>query len=641
LQAAQKDPEASATKQIRLFGSLPEGSKGELRMEIGGRKSDLSRRDLVTTTATADDTDESFGPGTLGASYGKVPQSWDLEADVVVIGSGAAGLPAAIRAVEAGASVIVVEANYDVGGHAILSGGNVPLGGGTSAQRKFGIEDSSDVVFSDLTDWSIVQPNGWPDYRYNDREVMRAFADHCAPTYEFLVANGVEFKDVAPDNQGAHTTGNSAPRENHTFWKKGAGPESPNARPGTGLIRPLEASARKKGVKFLLNYKMTRLIRETEGARRVIGMAAYYRPRIMPGESVPLKSFRTDGNIDSTKPNVNIRANKGIIVATGGMTSNLHFRRMFDSRLTDVLQVAGEPYSYQDASGELAGMAIGASLWGFANQILENGDNIRTQRAIGTKFNYMTWELESPIFPVVKAQGLSVKNWHDLILVNQVGQRFYDETKGDYPHGNVCNDICPYTPNDYRNNENIEFHPTKYNFFNAAVAMNEYSQPPDYSAGPVWAIFDAEAVARNGWNVAPPYVDPDGYFFSANTLVQLAAAIKNEYQAKPMKGAILEATVARYNSFVDTGEDKDFGKPAPKFKIQAPPFYAAWGTPLVHDTRTGLRINAKCQVMDLNGQLIPGLYCAGESAGGFNQHGMGRCATQGFIAGRNAAVEKA
>ncbi len=224
-------------------------------MEIGGIKNDLSRRNLVTTTVTTNKADESFGPGTLGAKFGKVPQSWDLEADVVVIGSGAAGLPAAIRAVEAGASVIVVEANYDVGGHAILSGGNVPLGGGTSAQRKFGIEDSPDVVFSDLTDWSIVQPNGWPDYRYNDREVMRAFADHCAPTYEFLLANGVEFKDIAPDNQGAHTTGNSAPRENHTFWKKGAGLESPNARPGTGLIRPLEASARKKGVKFLIELQ--------------------------------------------------------------------------------------------------------------------------------------------------------------------------------------------------------------------------------------------------------------------------------------------------------------------------------------------------------------------------------------------------
>jgi succinate dehydrogenase/fumarate reductase flavoprotein subunit len=110
-------------------------------------------------------------------------QSWDLSADVVVIGSGAAGLPAAIKAADNGASVIVVETNYDIGGHAIISGGNVPLGGGTSAQKKYGIQDSPDTVFSDLTDWSIVQNNGWPDYRYNDREVMRAFADHCAPTY--------------------------------------------------------------------------------------------------------------------------------------------------------------------------------------------------------------------------------------------------------------------------------------------------------------------------------------------------------------------------------------------------------------------------------------------------------------------------
>ncbi|MFC2072988.1 FAD-dependent oxidoreductase [Chloroflexota bacterium] len=87
-------------------------------------------------------------------------EKWDLEADVVVIGSGATGLPAAIRARDQGASVIVVEANYDIGGHAILSGGNVPLGGGTSAQKKYGIVDSPDLVFQDLTDWSIVETNG-------------------------------------------------------------------------------------------------------------------------------------------------------------------------------------------------------------------------------------------------------------------------------------------------------------------------------------------------------------------------------------------------------------------------------------------------------------------------------------------------
>jgi succinate dehydrogenase/fumarate reductase flavoprotein subunit len=569
-------------------------------------------------------------------------RNWDLEADVIVIGSGAAGLPAAIRAIEGGASVIVVETNYDVGGHAILSGGHMALGGGTSAQKKYGIADSPDTVFSDLTDWSIVQPNGSPDFRYNDRAVMRAFADHCAVTYEFLLANGVEFKDMPPDNHGASTTGNSAPRENHAIWGKAAGLESPNAANGTSVIRPLEASARARGVRFLLNYKMTSIVREPSTDRklgRVIGIIAAHTPRILPGATTPLRSFRSDGNIESTKPTLSLRAAKAVIVATGGSTSNINFRRMFDPRLTAVLQVGGEPYSYQDASGELAAMAVGASLWGLANQTLENGATMRTQRALGTKYNYVVWKLESPMFPLVRATGFNVKDWQNLILVNQVGERFYDETKGDVPHGNHGGQLTPYAPRDYRNAENVKYNPTKHNFTHAALAMNEYSEPPDYCAGPVWAIFDADAVQREGWKVTPPHVDPQGYFFSANTIVELAAAIENEYQAKPMKGATLQATVERYNSFVDSGEDKDFDKPTPKYKIETPPFYAVWATPVVHDTRAGLRINAKCQVVDMNGQVTPGLYCAGESAGGFNQHGMGRCATQGYISGMNAAAE--
>jgi succinate dehydrogenase/fumarate reductase flavoprotein subunit len=485
----------------------------------------------MTTGADAGG-NEVVSPGALGAGIGHMPASWDLEADVVIIGAGATGLPAAIKAADAGASVIVVEANYDVGGHAILSGGNVPLGGGTSAQRKYGIADSPDTVFTDLTDWSIVQPNGWPDYRYNDRAVMRAFADHCAETCEFLVANGVKFKEIPPDNVGAHSTGNSAPRENHAFWTDGAGLASPSGRGGAGLVRPLEASARAKGVKFLLNYKMTSLIRATSSDAtpgRVIGVTATYTPRILPGATTPLQSYRSAGNIAQTQPHVSIRAAKAVILATGGSTSNVNFRRMFDPRLTEVYQVGGEPYTFQDGSGELAAMAIGASLWGLGNQMLENGATTRTQRAIGTRYNYFVWDVNCPFLPLVRGTGLEVQNWQDLILVNQLGQRFYDDTKGDYAHGNASNEFTPYTPNDYRNNARIKYDPTTYNFFNAAAAMNAASEPPDYSAGPIWAIFDAEAVAREQWQVTPPYVDLEGYCFSANTLTALAAAIHNPY----------------------------------------------------------------------------------------------------------------
>jgi len=74
------------------------------------------------------------------------------------------------------------------------------------------------------------------------------------------------------------------------------------------------------------------------------------------------------------------------------------------------------------------------------------------------------------------------------------------------------------------------------------------------------------------------------------------------------------------------------------YKIEQPPFYAAWSTPTIHDSYTGLRTNPSAQVMDLQGDVIEGLYCAGECQGGFNQHGLGRSLVFGRIAGRHAAL---
>jgi len=262
---------------------------------------------------------------------------WDREADIVVIGAGATGLPAAIVAREAGCSVILVAAGKDIGGHAIISGGNVPLGGGTSVQKKYGIADSPDLLFRDLTDWSVVGPNGFPDYRYNDREIVRAFADHSATTFEWLVAHGVVFVDKAPDALGGNSVGNSLPREMHSavmHWPMAhtGEPADPavwkTRSSGNGLMRALEIAAKKAGVEILLEHRMTAIHRQSPHDGPVLGIAAVHKG---------LQS--------------NIRANKAVVIGTGGSTGNVNFRRMFDPRLTEeYCGLAGMPWSDQDGA---------------------------------------------------------------------------------------------------------------------------------------------------------------------------------------------------------------------------------------------------------------------------------------------------
>ena len=580
------------------------------------------KRTALAGTAAAVGTFITKGPA---AAARKTSIKWTKEADVVVIGAGATGLPAAIIAREAGSSVILVEAEADIGGHAITSGGNIPLGGGTSAQKKAGIVDSPDILFRDLTDWSIVQPNGFPDYRYNDHEIIRAFADNSAASFEWLLAHGVVFIDRATDNFGAISTGNSVSREMHTAamdWPmcQTGKPVDPTVRAttstGNGLMRPLEVAARKAGVQILLEHRMTAIHREGSKTGRVLGIA-----------------------VENKGVKMNIRAKKAVIIATGGSTGNVNFRRMFDPRLTEeYCGLSGMPWSDQDASGELAAMDIGASLWGLYNQTGEFGSNITKPGTVGCQYNYrnLRWMPGSRVFKLARASGLPVSDWQNVILVNMLGKRFYDETEDQFT-ANSARQINPYVQGSYLNAANIKYKPS--NFINAALAGISDGKN---GGGPIWAIFDADAIARQRWDARPPNVDIEaGFFFSANTVEELAAKIVMKYQRVPMPAKGLEETVTRYNSFVDSGKDEDFGKPTPKYKIAKPPFYAAWATPVVHDARAGLRINPKCQVQDMQGAVIPGLYCGGESAGGFSEHGLARAICQGYIAARNAVLEKA
>ena len=116
--------------------------------------------------------------------------------------------------------------------------------------------------------------------------------------------------------------------------------ETINGRAGSGIVRALERSARAKGVRFLLNHSLISLT--TDGSRRRVSGISAATP---------------DGE-------VTLRARKGVVLATGGHTSNVNFRRMFDPRLTEEYQTVGEPWSKQTGDGERLAMEIGAALWG-------------------------------------------------------------------------------------------------------------------------------------------------------------------------------------------------------------------------------------------------------------------------------------
>jgi urocanate reductase len=532
----------------------------------------VNRRNFFKRSATAG----------LAVATASGQSRFDYTADVVIAGAGASGLPAAIMARNHGASVLVIDSNHDIGGHAMLSGGRVPLGGGTSLQKRYGIVDSADQVYLDHTNHRNAE------FRHADRDLVRVWADENAATFEFLIENGVVFEDEPP----SIVNGGTVPRLFVTKRFSDNLNETINGRPGSGLVRHLEASARAKGVNFLLRHRLTRIHRESPGAGRVVGITA-----------------QIDGR------DMNVRASKGVIIATGGHTSNVEFRRMFDPRLTEEYQTTGEPWTKQNADGEMLAMAIGASLWATGNQANPRGLAITKTIHVGCRYGYrnLKWEPDSPIFKLAGASGLSVSDFHDVILVNQAGQRFWNEVDETYDFLSACLG-------------------TNGNLGKTGKANG---------GGPIWAIFDADAVKREKWDPSPPHVDPNGWFFSADTIGGLAAKVANPYQRQPIAVRALEETVARYNSFVDAGKDADFGKPSLKYKIQTPPFYAAWSTPILHDTLTGLKINAKCQVVDVRGKVIPGLYCAGESAGGFALHGLPRVTVFGRIAGREAAMAKA
>jgi hypothetical protein len=680
------------------------------RQSRGDQQQGFSRRDFVKSGAAG------LGAAALldadsakaqSASTGADGLEWHYDVDVVVAGGGCAGLTAAIRARDLGASVLVVDQNYDLGGRMIHSGSFVSLGGGDPLQLrdmngqsdKEGfvvaepteapeeLDDNVELLFTDLTDWSILDGKAQNPYRYNEREMARAWAENCFATRNFLTDNYVRFGRINGTHVGGGMSrargatcflmlGDRTDIKAGTVTAEDAGVAdrerssafapvqmtnsdrtvAPGAvSNGAALARSLEFSAREKGVQFMLHRCFDELVREQPFAGRVIGLRAHYSPRMHPDTGERMESFWQNGNLDERRDVVHIRARKAVILASGGHAGNPQVRSMFYPAMrepafpTSGMALQG-PHG-QDASALIAGLRVGANLAGMQQNLTGLTFHISTR--LGTRDAYTTMMPGHPTFGYRGSAGINAGSagFEEFIAVNQVGKRFFNEIRlpqraggGQYPgRGVVRNAGLDHTPADWRNCE-TEWVREMYNYdggLDAALAINEGSEAPDYYSGPLWAIFDQDSVDRTGWDLRYPYVADNGYFFKADTIEELARKIEtgHEFQRVPLR--YLSETVRTWNGYVDAGADPEFAREsdAPMHPVARPPFYALAIMVIWHDSFGGLRCNGKHQVVDMQGQVIPGLYAGGEAVGGFSKHGLGKGHVHGFIAGTNAAEE--
>jgi hypothetical protein len=666
----------------------------------------ITRREVVTAGAVGLGAAALLEAPSAQAQRGN-GQRWDHEYDVVVVGAGCAGLTAAIRARDLGASVLVVEAAFDVGGRMLHSGSFVSLGAGDPVQMRdlkrerdaegrikvepiedpAELDDNVELLFKDLTDWSIVNGSGYSPYRYNERGLVRAWAENCPATRQFLMDNYVRFARINGTHSGGGMSrargavcflvvGDKTDMKAGTVTLEDAGRADAERSsafapvqmddgtrvvgPGTysngaALARPLEFSAREKGVHFMLNRAFDELLREQPTSGRIVGIEASHAPRNHPETGEPLQSFWQNGNVDERREVVRIRARRGVVLACGGHSGNPEVRSMFHPGLREPLfptsAIATLGPRVQDASAMKAGLKVGANLAGMQqNLILSLSYHVSTR--LGTRDAYIPMMPGHPAFGFRGSCGISVgaAGFEELIAVNQVGKRFFNEVRliartggNRYPGNGVTpNRGIDHKAHDWRNCTH-EWLRTTYDYdhgIEAALAVNEGSQAPDYLPGPIWGIFDQETAERTEWKLRYPFVADNGYFFKADTLEELAAKIEagNEFQRVPLKHLV--STVATWNGYVEGGKDLDFEreKDGALHRIAKPPFYALSIMIVWHDSYGGLRVDGRQRVIDMQGQAIPGLFAGGEAAGGFDKHGLGKGVVQGFIAGTQAVV---
>jgi len=268
----------------------------------------------------------------------KVP-SWDIEADVLILGFGAAGASAAIEAAESGAQVALIEVASGSGGTSAMAGGDIYLGGngGTSAQRENGFEDKTEDFFQ------YMMMAGGPDA---DEERVRMFAEGALDHHEWLKAQGVPYRNTyIPGKPVMPGTGDCLILSGSEFaWPfkekakpcpRGHLPEAIGETGGYFLLEALTKRVQALGVDIHFDTRGQALVVDEAG--RVCGLVL------------------TQGGQSRFA-----RARGGVILCAGGFALNEEMLRQY-APLRQRLADDGLSGGYDDGSGIRLGMGVGGA----------------------------------------------------------------------------------------------------------------------------------------------------------------------------------------------------------------------------------------------------------------------------------------